>query len=463
MTLNYFEDRKRFESGSQSVTDCINIIFKRVTDTAGINAYLAVAEKESLLKAAAVADERFRRGVPRPLEGMMVAIKDNISVVGFPLTCASAILENFRPLYNATVVDRLLNAGAVIVGKTNMDEFAMGSSNENSFRGPVLNPISQDRVPGGSSGGSAAALAAGTCHVALGSDTGGSVRQPAAFCGVYGFKPTYGIVSRSGLTAFASSLDQIGVFGNTVEDVTDVMSCIAGHDKADATSLNTTISFTSSSLPEQIVIGTLAEEQLEGCQPEVIEAYRNTISILRDKGAATRDIVLPYKDLWVPTYFILATAEASSNLARFDGVRYGIRRNADDLVASSRSHGFGAEVRRRIMLGTYVLSAGHYSSYYGKAQKARVAITDAYREVFTECCALLLPTTPTTAFRQGEKNDPVSMWLSDLFTVSANIAGIPAISFPAGYDNVGLPIGLQLQGPLEADGELLALTRWLRS
>ena len=371
------------------------------------------------------------------------------------------MLEGFRPLYNATVAERLADAGALFIGKTNMDEFAMGSSNETSAFGVVRNSIDTERVPGGSSGGSAVAVAAGMCHVALGSDTGGSIRQPAAFCGVYGLKPTYGRISRYGLVAFASSLDQIGLFSNDVDDMQEVFRVLNGHDPLDATSVRTVASVNPEVASPRIA--ALPVSRLDGCESEVIAAYISYRERLEAMGATVEDVDLPYSNLWIPTYFILATAEASSNLARFDGVRYGLRTDAGDgdITTASRSDGFGTEVQRRIMLGTFALSKGYGDAYYTKAQQTRRLIRQAYDQMFETYDAFALPTTPTTAFRLGEKNDPVSMWLSDYFTVSANIAGIPALSLPFGTDASGLPIGMQLQGPMFSDERLMVLAKGL--
>ena len=439
-------------SAAERSAQALEVIRRR----ADLGAFLHVDE-EGAKAAAAESDERFAAGLARPLEGLVVAVKDNISVEGQPLTCASRMLEGFRPLYNATVVERLKDAGAVIIGKTNMDEFAMGSSNETSAFGPVRNSFDADRVPGGSSGGSAVAVAAGMCHVALGSDTGGSIRQPAAFCGVYGLKPTYGRVSRHGLVAFASSLDQIGIFSRTVEDMQEVFEVISGPDPMDSTSAREVPTLTA--LPDRPRIAALPLSQLDGCADDVIAAYGAFRERLVASGAQIVDVELPHTQLWIPTYFILATAEASSNLARFDGVRYGLRVDSEDgdITTASRSEGFGAEVQRRIMLGTFALSKGYGEAYYTKAQQARTLIRQSYDRVFETYDAFALPTTPTTAFRLGEKSDPVSMWLSDYFTVSANIAGIPALNLPFGNDAKGLPIGMQLQGPMFSDERLMEL------
>lgn len=465
--IDYASDRVAFSNGSASCAARTTAFLHRIADRSALNAFLHV-DAEGALASAATSDERFAAGLARPLEGMVVAVKDNINVQGMPLTCASRMLEGFRPLYHATVVERLRDAGAVMIGKTNMDEFAMGSSNETSAFGAVLHPADPSRVPGGSSGGSAVAVADAMCHVSLGSDTGGSIRQPAAFCGTYGMKPTYGRVSRYGLTAFASSLDQIGLFSASLQDLAATFDVVAGYDPMDATShpraAGNAVHVLASPPTTPLRVGVLPAATIAGCEPAIIDAYNAAIEQLHAAGAATIQIALGNEEVWVPTYFILATAEASSNLARFDGVRYGYRGNAEgDMTTASRTHGFGAEVKRRIMLGTYVLSSGYYDAYYRKAQQARRMITDAYEAVFKDVDAILMPTTPTTAFPIGERSaDPVTMWLSDYFTVSANIAGIPALSIPYGKDANGLPIGLQLQGAMFHDERIMQIAALLQ-
>lgn len=460
---SYCDDRKAFVSGTASVTDRTSSFLARISERSHLNAFLNV-DTHGVRDAAHHSDERFSAGLQRPLEGLVVAVKDNISVKGLPLTCASRMLEGFQPLYDATVIERLRDAGAIIIGKTNMDEFAMGSSNETSAFGVVRHPIDNSRVPGGSSGGSAVAVADNMCHVSLGSDTGGSIRQPAAFCGTYGLKPTYGRVSRYGLVAFASSLDQIGLFSRSIEDMEAVFSAMAGYDPMDSTSVEAPCLVQEPS-DRPLRVGAMPLSQLTGCDQSVIEAYTTYLDALRATGAAVEDIAIPHSETWIPTYCILATAEASSNLARFDGVRYGLRVDAEDqdITTASRSAGFGTEVKRRIMLGTYVLSSGYYEAYYGKAQQARRLISDSYADIFRRVDLLAMPTTPTTAFGIGEKNDPVSMWLSDYFTVSANIAGVPALSIPFSTDAAGLPIGMQLQGPMHSDEMLMRFANQIGS
>jgi aspartyl-tRNA(Asn)/glutamyl-tRNA(Gln) amidotransferase subunit A len=420
-----------------------------------IKAYLTLT-LELARQEARAADERRAAGEDGPLLGIPLAIKDVICVQGVPATCGSRILEGFHPPYDATVIRRLKAAGAVILGKTNTDEFAMGSSTENSAFFTTRNPWDPTRVPGGSSGGSAAAVAAEMCLGALGSDTGGSVRQPAAFCGVVGVKPSYGRVSRYGLVAFASSLDQIGTFGRTVADAATLLGVIAGHDPKDSTSVDTRVpDYASTLVHEPYLAGTRvgvpAQYFLEGMQPENDTAVRRAIDQLADLGAEVIEVNLPHTDYALPVYYLIAPAEASANLARYDGVRYGYRAQADgvrQVYSESRGSGFGAEVKRRIMLGTYALSAGYYDAYYLKAQKVRTLIKDDFDAAFQHVDVIAAPTTPTTAFKIGEKVDnPLEMYLADVFTLSMNLAGICGLSLPCGFDQSGLPIGLQLMGP----------------
>jgi aspartyl-tRNA(Asn)/glutamyl-tRNA(Gln) amidotransferase subunit A len=389
-----------------------------------------------------------------PLLGVPVAIKDNICTRGLRTTASSRILASYIPPYDATVVERLESAGAIIIGKTNCDEFAMGSSTENSAFGPTCNPWQIDRIPGGSSGGSAAAVAARMVPLALGSDTGGSIRQPAALCGVVGLKPTYGRVSRYGLLAFASSLDQIGPLATSVEDVALALSVIAGHDVRDATScreplpdFNTDISADSLKGTRIGVPRTLMADGVEG---GVMSAFNQALEVLENRGASLVDVELPHSRHAIPVYYLIATAEASSNLARYDGVRYGVRAEAGTLVdmyERTRGSGFGAEVKRRIMLGTYVLSAGYYDAYYLKAQQVRTLIKTDYDTVLSDVNLVAMPTSPTAAFPIGERiADPIQMYLADVFTVGANLAGLPAVSIPCGFTAEGLPVGLQLTG-----------------
>jgi len=420
-----------------------------------LRSFLHVTAAKALEQARAV-DAKIAAGEEIGLlAGIPIAIKDNMCTQGIPTTCGSKILENFIPPYESTVTEKLLAAGAVIVGKTNLDEFAMGSSTENSAYQVTANPWDLQRVPGGSSGGSAAATAARECMVALGSDTGGSIRQPASFCGVVGLKPTYGLVSRYGLVAYASSLDQIGPFGRTVEDAAVLLKAIAGYDPKDSTSLNVTIPeydklLKPSFRPRSVLrIGAIKETFGQGLEPAVEAAVTKAIEVLQSLGAEIHVVSCPRFRYGLPTYYVLATSEASANLARYDGVKYGLRApDADNLVAmygETRAAGFGAEVKRRIMLGTYALSAGYYDAYYLKAQKVRTLIKQDFQRVFEQVDILVCPTAPSTAFKAGEKTaDPLSMYLSDLMTIPVNLAGLPGISIPCGFDEQGLPIGIQL-------------------
>ena len=388
------------------------------------------------------------------LKGLPVAIKDNISTEGIETTCSSRMLENYNPPFDATVVKKIQKAGGIITGKTNMDEYAMGSSTENSAFFPTVNPWGENRVPGGSSGGSAAAVAAGMAPVTLGSDTGGSIRQPASFCGVVGMKPTYGAVSRYGLVAFASSLDQIGPLARNVDDIAMMMNVITGNDDNDSTCVDREYPDFTDYLKndvEGMKIGIPNQYFEIDFDKEVREAVMKALEKLEDAGATVKRVDVTGAEYALAAYYIIATAEASSNLARYDGVRYGLRsenaNNLRDMFTETRQQGFGDEVKRRIMLGTYVLSAGYYDDFYLKAQKVRTLIKNDFDEIFEEYDFIVSPTTPTTAFKIGEKMDPLEMYAADIFTVPVNIAGIPAISLPCGFDQKGLPIGIQLMGP----------------
>lgn len=425
-----------------------------------LNSFLSIERDNALKRADEVessSDENQR------LRGLAVAIKDNICTQGMQTTCGSKILDNFHPQYDATAVERLKNAGAIVLGKTNMDEFAMGSSNENSAFGTVKNPWDISTVPGGSSGGSAVAVASGVVRASLGSETGGSVRQPAAFCGIVGLKPTYGRISRFGLVAFASSLDQIGIFGQTTKDVADVLGVIAGRDKNDTTSADVSVPDYSADLDKDISGKKLGVPRAlfgDGLDSEVRESVENAIENYKKMGAEIVDVELPHSKYSIAVYYILATAEASSNLARFDGVRYGFRAEDSnelrEMYMKTREQGFGEEVKRRIMLGTYVLSSGYYDAYYAKAQKVRTLLKQDFENAFEKCDAVLTPTSPTTAFKFGEKSDdPLAMYLSDIYTASANLASIPGISVPCGLSANGLPIGLQLVGKNWSEDVLL--------
>jgi aspartyl-tRNA(Asn)/glutamyl-tRNA(Gln) amidotransferase subunit A len=427
-----------------------------------LNAFLQIDREGALARAKAIDAEPKDH---QSLAGIPIAVKDNICVRGMQTSCGSKILGDYQPPYNATVIERLQNAGAVVIGKTNCDEFAMGSSNENSAFGPVKNPWDVERVPGGSSGGSAAAVAAGIVPVALGSDTGGSVRQPASLCGVVGMKPTYGRNSRYGLVAFASSLDQVGVFGRTIRDVATVLGVIAGRDIHDATTADVAVPDYAAQLGDGIKNLRLGFPRAlfgEGLDAEVRAAVERTIDTYRDLGVEIVDVDLPHAKYCIAVYYIIATAEASSNLARFDGVRYGFR--AEDapelrqMYRKTRDEGFGAEVKRRIMLGTYVLSAGYYDAYYRKAQQVRALLKQDFARAFSACDAIITPTAPTPAFRLGEKvDDPLSMYLNDVYTVTANLAGVPGINVPCGLSSENLPIGFQLLGPYWSESNLFRL------
>ncbi|MBD1868724.1 Asp-tRNA(Asn)/Glu-tRNA(Gln) amidotransferase subunit GatA [Cyanobacteria bacterium FACHB-471] len=401
-----------------------------------------------------------------PLAGIPIGIKDNLCTRGIPTTCASRILENFVPPYESAVTEKLTAAGAVMVGKTNLDEFAMGSSTENSAFQVTANPWDLERVPGGSSGGSAAAVAGGECVVALGSDTGGSIRQPASLCGIVGMKPTYGLVSRYGLVAYASSLDQIGPFGRSVEDAAILLGAIAGHDPRDATSLKVSIPDYASTLKpdlkprRKLKIGVIQETFGQGLDPIVEATVTKAVEQLQSLGAEIQVVSCPQFRYGLPTYYIIAPSEASANLARYDGVKYGFRtKDPDNLLSmytETRAQGFGAEVKRRIMIGTYTLSAGYYDAYYLKAQKVRTLIKQDFEQAFGKVDILVCPTSPTTAFKAGDKTaDPLSMYLTDLMTIPVNLAGLPAISLPCGFDDQGLPIGLQLIGNVLREDLLL--------
>lgn len=398
------------------------------------------------------------------LAGIPIAVKDNICVRDYPCTCSSKILANYIPAYQATVINRLCEAGALLIGKTNMDEFAMGSSTENSATNPSRNPWNTKTVPGGSSGGSTSAVAAGACVVALGSDTGGSIRQPASFCGVVGMKPTYGLVSRFGLVAFASSLDQIGPIGRNTEDVATTLSVIAGYDEHDSTSLKDSQQNFAAKLNSGVKglkIGVIKELMAEGIDADVQESIRKAAAIYRQLGAVVEEVSMPNSKHALPVYYLIATAEASANLARYDGVKYGYRAsNCDDLASmyfTTRQEGFGAEVKRRIMLGTYALSSGYYDAYYKKAQQVRRLIKQDFDKAFASYDLVLCPTSPSVAFEFGSKtDDPLQMYLSDIATIPANLAGIPGISIPCGLNQQGLPIGLQLLGPPLGDAKLLS-------
>ena len=435
-----------------SSVELTNALLDRIDEKdKSIEGYITVA-KEDALNSAKLADENIKNGGISPLTGVCASVKDNICTDKILTTCASKMLYNFVPPYDATVVKKLKAQGSVIIGKTNMDEFAMGSSTETSYFKKTKNPHDLAKVPGGSSGGSAAVVAADEAIFALGSDTGGSIRQPSAFCGVVGLKPTYGLVSRFGLVAFASSLDQIGPITKNVTDSAVVLNAIAGYDKMDSTSADEKADDYTKSLGESVKglkIGIPKEYIGEGIQKEVKNAIMNAAKVYESLGAEIFEFSLPMTKYALPAYYIMSSAEASSNLARFDGVKYGYRAenytDLTDMYLKTRSEGFGSEVKRRIMLGTYALSAGYYDAYYKKAQQARTLIRNSFAEAFDKFDVILTPTTPTTAFEIGKNTtDPITMYLNDICTVSVNIAGLPAISIPCGYDKTNMPIGLQL-------------------
>ncbi len=440
--LELIKDRKI--SLVQNVSDFINKIEAKKI----LNAFNSI--NYDAIENAKIIEEKIFTGKHGKLAGLVIAVKDNILQKDKLNTCSSKMLSNYKAVYNATVINKLEAEDAILIGRTNCDEFAMGSSNENSFFGPVLNPHNNEYVTGGSSGGSAAAVAANLCDAALGSDTGGSIRQPASFCGVYGIKPSYGLVSRFGLTAFASSFDSIGCFSNNISDSALIMSVISGHDPNDSTSAKMDINdFKPSTNKKNFKIGLPKEYFKDGLDVEVKNKISKLVDSLQKEGYAIEDISLPHTEYSIAAYYILTTAEASSNLARFDGVRYGYRSknssSLSDMYINSRSEGFGEEVKRRIMLGTFVLSTGYYDAYYKKAQKVRNLIKNDFLDAFNKVDLILTPTSPTTAFKLGEKStDPLEMYLSDIYTTSANLAGIPGLSIPIGYNSLNLPIGMQV-------------------
>ncbi len=460
--LTLAELQKKFTAGEVSAGEIVRAYTLRITQVEPkVKAYLTLTHEAAAAQAESL-DQRLKAWrKTMPLMGMPLAIKDNICTEGVRTTCASRMLGDFVPPYDATVIAKLRAHDYLVLGKTNLDEFAMGSSTENSAYGPTRNPWNVQHVPGGSSGGSAAAVAADECVAALGSDTGGSIRQPAAFCGVVGLKPTYGRVSRYGLVAFASSLDQIGPITKDVTDAAILLGIIAGHDPKDSTSADVPVPDYLKALKKKdlkkLKVGVPAEYFTEGLDPEVEQAVRAAIEELRNLGGDIKEVSLPTTDAAIATYYVIATAEAGSNLARYDGVKYGLRakgtRDLLDMYMKTRSEGFGPEVKRRIMLGTYTLSAGYYDAYYGKAQAVRTLIRRDFTSAFQDVDMILTPTTPTPAFKLGEKiEDPLQMYLSDIFTISVNLAGLPAIALPCGYSKGGLPISLQLIGrPFEED------------
>jgi aspartyl-tRNA(Asn)/glutamyl-tRNA(Gln) amidotransferase subunit A len=454
--LTLCELQKQFTTGDVTTAEIVRAYGLRISQVEPkVKAFVTQTEESASMQAEAL--DRKLKGwrKTKPLTGMPLAIKDNICTEGVRTTCSSRMLQNFVPPYDATVIAKLRAHEYILLGKTNLDEFAMGSSTENSAFGPSRNPWNVHCVPGGSSGGSAAAVAAEECVAALGSDTGGSIRQPAAFCGVVGLKPTYGLVSRYGLVAFASSLDQIGPITRDVTDAAFLLRAIAGHDPMDSTSVDRPVPDYMKALHKRdlksLKIGVPVEFFTEGLDPEVEQTVKDAIGELKKLGAEIKEIRLPRTDAAVAVYYVLATAEASSNLARFDGVKFGLRAKETndllDLYIKTRQEGFGPEVKRRIMLGTYVLSAGYYDAYYGKAQAVRTLVCQDFEAAFREVDLIVTPATPTPAFKLGEKSEnPLQMYLSDIFTISVNLAGLPAMALPCGFSKAGLPIGLQLIG-----------------
>ncbi len=451
--LTISEARSAIDKGEISPTELTNAVFNRIEAVEKkIKAYVTLL-KENALTQAKQAEDRIKNGLKHTLLGIPIAIKDNMCTKGIRTTCSSKILENFIPPYESTATQKLKEQGYILIGKTNLDEFAMGSSTENSFFGHTGNPWNTTRIPGGSSGGSAAATSADECIAALGSDTGGSIRQPAALCGVVGLKPTYGRVSRYGLVAFASSLDQIGPITKNVRDSAILMNIISGHDPYDSTSVPLSVPDFTSVLGHDIKgikIGVPKEYFIEGMNKEVENAVREAIKKLESLGAIPVEISLPHSEYALATYYILATSEASSNLARYDGVKYGFRAEGKDLMdmyMKTRAAGFGAEVKRRIILGTYALSSGYYEAYYRKAQQVRTLIKQDFEKAFEVADVIITPTSPTPAFKVGEKTaEPLQMYLSDIFTLSLNLAGVPGISIPCGFTSDKLPVGLQIIG-----------------
>ncbi len=464
-TLTIHELQTKIKNGQASAAQIVESVFDRIGSVEErVHSYIRLMKDEALAQAKK-ADEDIKKGAIKPLTGIPIALKDIVCTKGIPTTCGSHILHNFVPPYDATVVEKLRDAGAVFVGKANMDEFAMGSSTETSWFGVTRNPWDLTRIPGGSSGGSATAVAADECIASIGSDTGGSIRQPAALCGVVGLKPTYGRVSRFGLIAFASSLDQIGPFTKDVEDCAIMLNVLAGYDPRESTSVQAEVPDYRQFAGRDIAgwkIGIPREYFIEGIDPEVAAAVKKAIAVIEKCGGQCVDISLPHTEYCLAVYYIIAPAEASSNLARYDGVKYGLRTSAArdllDMYKKTRTQGFGNEVKRRIMIGTYALSSGYYDAYYKKASQVRALIKHDFAEAFKKCDVILTPTTPTPAFKIGEKmDDPLQMYLSDLFTISSNLAGIPGISVPCGYTAGGLPVGVQFLAGHFEEGKLIQI------
>ena len=462
--------QQKLYNSELSCVELVNDYLERIKAGKSLNSYITVLQAYARAQANEI-DKKIKARRAGKLAGCIIAIKDILALEGHLLSCGSKILDNFISPYDATVVERLEKEDAIIIGKTNMDEFAMGSSNENSAFGAVKNPHGENHVPGGSSGGSAVAVAANLAMASLGTDTGGSIRQPAAFTGVVGMKPTYGRVSRWGLVAFASSLDQIGPFTHSVDDAARILEVISGDDSRDSTSAQVPVPCYTDFLTNDIkgkTIGLPKEYLASGVQKEILDAVEVAKKLLQKGGAKIKEVSLPHTEHAIATYYIICTAEASSNLARYDGLRYGRRaedvHSLEELYVKSRNEGLGPEVKRRIMLGTYVLSSGYYDAYYHRAMQVRTLIRRDFDNVFKECDALLTPTTPTTAFKLGEKaDDPLTMYLNDIFTVSMNLAGIPGISIPAGKDDKKLPIGIQLIAKPFDESTLLQLSHYLET
>ncbi len=462
--LTIAELSEKLAAGECTSVEVVNDVLASIDTTDGkVGAYLTI-DRNSALEQAKAADGARTAGKELPLLGIPVAIKDLLNVKGQPCTCSSKILEGYTAPYDATVIAKLREAGAVLLGRVNMDEFAMGSSTENAALGKTSNPWNPDHVPGGSSGGSAACVAADEAIAALGSDTGGSIRQPAAFCGCVGVKPTYGRVSRYGLTAFASSLDQIGPLAKTVKDSAILLEVLCGHDKMDSSSIDMEVPAFGRNLSDDtslagMKLGLPKEYFVEGMDSEVEKAVRDAVGHCKSLGAEIVDVSLPHSKYAIAVYYIIATAEASANLARFDGIRYGLRidgKNPLELYGKTRAAGFGAEVKRRVILGTYVLSSGYYDAYYKRAQKVRTLIRNDFTEAFKQCDAILAPVTPTPAYKLGEKtDDPLKMYLDDILTTPVNLAGNCALSLPCGFSSTGLPIGLQIIGDSFAEETIL--------
>ncbi|MBI4040591.1 MAG: Asp-tRNA(Asn)/Glu-tRNA(Gln) amidotransferase subunit GatA [Deltaproteobacteria bacterium] len=453
--LTIFESQALLKKKSLSAKELTESVLKRIEATQPkLNTFITLCEESALCCAKEVDEKRARGEALSPLAGIPISLKDIFLTRGMKTTCSSRILSDFIPPYDATVVDRLKKNDVVLVGKANMDEFAMGSSNENSYFGPVKNPWDLERTPGGSSGGSAVSVSAGQCLGSFGTDTGGSVRLPAALCSVVGLKPTYGRISRYGVIAFASSLDQVGPLGKTVQDVALLLEAVAGYDSFDSTSHPIPVPSYQTALKKDLkglTMGIPDEYFREGIDPEVLKAVHTAIDQLQKLGAKRVKISLPHSSYAIPVYYLICTAEASSNLARYDGVQYGFRATASTLAEmylKTRGEGFGREVKRRIMLGTFVLSSGYYDAYYKKASQVRTLIQKDFTEAFKQCDVIVTPASPTTAFKLGEKTEnPLEMYLTDIFTTSVNLAGLPALVLPCGFDQKQLPIGLQLIGP----------------